>query len=299
MAELIPPDLIPVWIPGQQTMDSSHLGWDGITLKGYNYASQQTRLPAMRDYMIVIYRGGGRSTLRRRSGSSWETNTVEQGVITFATGCEESEWHWTDPIDVGHIYLSHDALSKTAEEVFEQDISDIHIADIVGSKDSKFPIYLQLLEKEVNDQGIGDRLYIESLRAQLCIHTLRNYAKISFRDVPRDGLSRTQKKTVLDYIASHLDKALKIDELASQVGLSSYHFARRFKVDFGVPPHGFVLDRRIERAKELMGHTGNRLKSIAVDCGFSDQSHLTRVFKKRVGVTPREYRRMTGKDQGH
>ena len=297
MAGLIPPDLIPVWIPGQQTMDSSHLGWDGLTLKGYNYASQRTRLPAMRDYMIVIYRGEGRSTLRRKSGARWETNTVEQGVITFATGCEESEWHWTDPIDVGHIYLSHDALSKTAEDVFEHDISDIHIADIVGSKDSEFPIYLQLLEKELNNQGIGDTLYIDALRAQLCIHTLRNYAKISFREIPSDGLSRHQKKLVLDYIAAHLDKALKIDDLASEVGLSSYHFARRFKVEFGVPPHGFVLDQRIDRAKELMGNTRGRLKSIAVDCGFSDQSHLNRVFKKRVGLTPGEFRKLSRKDQ--
>ena len=77
------------------------MGWDGITLKGYNYASQEIRLPAMRDYMIVIYRGGGRSTLRRKSGDRWESNTVERGVITFATGREESEWHWTDPPESG------------------------------------------------------------------------------------------------------------------------------------------------------------------------------------------------------
>jgi AraC family transcriptional regulator len=287
---LIPPEMIPAWIPGQQTVDSSHLAWDGLTLKGYNYASQQARIPAMRDYMIVIYRGG-RSMMRRRSGGDWKTSTVEQGVITFVTRCEESEWHWTNPIDVRHIYLGHDALLKTAEEVFEHDFSSIQIDDIVGSKDDEFAIYLDLLEMELNNQGIGDSLYIDSLRTQLCIHTLRKYARISFREIPKDGLSRNQKKIVLDYIACHLDKALKIDELASLVGLSAYHFARRFKVEFGVPPHGFVLDRRVERAKGLMGNTGDRLKSIAVDCGFSDQSHLTRVFKKRVGLTPGEFRR--------
>ncbi len=295
MTELIPPDLIPVWIPGQQTMDSSHLGWDGLTLKGYNYASQHARVPAMRDYMIVVYRGGGRSMMRRRSmGSGWETNTVEQGVITLVTRCNESEWHWTDPIDVRHIYLSHDALVKTAEEVFERDFADIHIDDIVSSRDSEFPIYLNLLEMELNNKGFGDQLYIDSLRTQLCIHTLRKYARITFQDKPGDGLSRRQKKTVLDYIAAHLDKTIKIEELASQVGLSAYHFARRFKVEFGVPPHSFVLDRRIDHAKELMSSTSQPLNNIAVDCGFSDQSHLTRVFKKRTGLPPGEFRRRFG-----
>ena len=295
---LIPPEMIPAWIPGQQTVDSSHLAWDGVTLKGYNYASQQAMIPAMRDYMIVIYRGGPSMMRRRSGGSTWETSTVKQGVITFVTRCEESEWHWTNPIDVRHIYLSHDALLKTAEEVFEQDLSSIQIEDIVGSKDDELPVYLNLLEMELNNQGVGDTLYIDSLRTQLCIHTLRNYAKISFRDIPKDGLSRNQRKIVLDYIAGHLDKALKIDEMASQVGLSSYHFARRFKVAFGVPPHEFVLDRRVDCAKSLMGSTEDRLKSIAVDCGFSDQSHLTRVFKKRVGFTPGEFRRLSGKEPG-
>ena len=294
MNELVPPDLIPAWIPGQQTIDSSHLGWEGLTLKGYHYLSQQPKIPPMRDYMIVVYRGG-RSIMRRRSGTKWETGIVEQGAITLATRCEESEWHWTDPIDVRHIYLSHEALLKTAEEVFDKDLCDVHVCDVVSSKDCELPIYLNLLEMEVNSQGIGDTLYIDSLRTQLCIHTLRNYAKLSFEETPSDGLSRSQRTTILDYIDANLNKALKVVELASQIGLSAYHFARRFKIEFGVPPHRYVLDRRIDRVKELSTNTSEPLSSIAADCGFSDQSHMTRVFKKRAGQSPGEYRRVHGR----
>ena len=189
---LIPPEMIPAWIPGQQTVDSSHLAWDGLTLKGYNYASQQASIPAMRDYMIVIYRGG-RSMMRRRSGGEWKTSTVEQGVITFVTRCEESEWHWTNPIDVRHIYLGHDALLKTAEEVFEHDFSRIQIDDIVGSKDHEFAVYLDLLEMELNNQGIGDTLFIDafvlSCVSTLCANTPESlsgkFQKTGFHEIRR------------------------------------------------------------------------------------------------------------------
>jgi AraC family transcriptional regulator len=52
MTALVPPDLIPNWIPGEKTADSSHLGWSGLTLKGYHYPDQEVNIPSMRDYMI-------------------------------------------------------------------------------------------------------------------------------------------------------------------------------------------------------------------------------------------------------
>jgi hypothetical protein len=57
MTALVPPDLIPNWIPGEKTLDSSHLGWSGLTLKGYRYPDQEANIPLMRDYMIVVYEG--------------------------------------------------------------------------------------------------------------------------------------------------------------------------------------------------------------------------------------------------
>jgi AraC family transcriptional regulator len=66
MTGLVPPELIPNWIPGETTLDSSHRGWSGITHKGYRYAEQEAQIPQTRDYMIVVYQGQ-QSTMRRRS----------------------------------------------------------------------------------------------------------------------------------------------------------------------------------------------------------------------------------------
>ena len=67
MTALVPPDLIPNWIPGEKTADSSHLDWSGLTLKGYRYPDQEANIPLMRDYMIVVYEGA-RAIMQRSSG---------------------------------------------------------------------------------------------------------------------------------------------------------------------------------------------------------------------------------------
>jgi AraC family transcriptional regulator len=70
MTVLVPPDLIPNWIPGEKTVDSSHLDWSGLTLKGYRYPDMEANIPFMRDYMIVVYEGA-RAIMQRSSGGPW------------------------------------------------------------------------------------------------------------------------------------------------------------------------------------------------------------------------------------
>src|ERR1700738_594547 len=78
MTALVPPDLIPNWIPGEKTADSSHLGWSGLTLKGYHYPDQEANIPSMRDYMIVIYEGA-KAIMQCSSGGPWRADAVEKG----------------------------------------------------------------------------------------------------------------------------------------------------------------------------------------------------------------------------
>jgi AraC family transcriptional regulator len=72
--------------------------------------------------------------------------------------------------------------------------------------------------------------------------------------------------------------------------LSLFHFLRKFRTEFGCPPHAYVMQRRIEHAKRQMARRDIPLKVVAADCGFSDQSHMTRVFRRLLGTTPAEYR---------
>ena len=107
----------------------------------------------------------------------------------------------------------------------------------------------------------------------------------------RGGLSPWQIRKVTSYVEANLDRPIRNDELAALVRLNASHFGRAFRNSFGEPPHEYVIRRRVERAQGLMLSTDASLSDIALDCGLADQSHLTRLFRRIVGESPRAWRR--------
>jgi AraC family transcriptional regulator len=105
------------------------------------------------------------------------------------------------------------------------------------------------------------------------------------------GLARWQARRAVTYIDTHLESRLEVTMLAKLVSFSKSHFSRAFKQSLGLPPMTYVKMRRIERAKTLMTSTNQQLTQIALICGFADQSHLNRSFRKVNGVSPGRWRR--------
>lgn len=93
------------------------------------------------------------------------------------------------------------------------------------------------------------------------------------------------------HIESHIAKTVRIEHVAKLACLSKSHFRRAFKETFGVPFSQLLVTRRIERAKSLMITTGLSLCEIALACGFADQAHFTRPFRRVISTTPRAWRR--------
>ena len=109
----------------------------------------------------------------------------------------------------------------------------------------------------------------------------------------RGGLGPVARRRVCEYIDSHLEENIRLDVLANTANLSLSHFARTFRDTLGVPPHRYVLQRRIDRAREMLIRTEAPLSEIAVSTGFADQSHFARHFHRLVGVAPSAFRRAT------
>jgi len=107
----------------------------------------------------------------------------------------------------------------------------------------------------------------------------------------RGGLAPWQLRRAKEILVSHLDKAVPLADLASTCKLSPGHFARAFKQTTGKPPHRWLMEKRIEKAQELLVSTRLPLVDIAITCGFADQSHFTRVFTRSTQSSPGAWRR--------
>jgi AraC-like DNA-binding protein len=110
------------------------------------------------------------------------------------------------------------------------------------------------------------------------------------KDLPPDGLSHWQLRLVHDFISDYLDTDIGLGELAALTGLSPAHFTKQLKRSVGLPPHQYLIQQRVERAKALLSNDKLNVAEVSQAVGFFDQSHLVRHFKYWVGVTPKDYR---------
>jgi AraC family transcriptional regulator len=106
------------------------------------------------------------------------------------------------------------------------------------------------------------------------------------KEPERGGLSRRHLKRAQAFLEAHLSENVSLSEIAASCALSAAHFARSFQISTGMPPHRFLVERRVARARELLVNTKLPLSEIAVQCGFADQSHLTKTVRRVLGVTP-------------
>ena len=288
--EVVAPDRLTEWVPGQLTVHSPPPGWDGISVRGYRYAGSDVQVPPLRDYTIVAYRRG-RTPMRRRVGGEWVGETLGPGDVSLLTRAAESHWVWPSEIEVVHVYLTQDEMAATCRQMYERDVDEVELHDTVKADDPAIHHTAMQIAQEAAQGAAGSRLMVDALSSQLAVHILRRHAHVLFHEpAGTGGLSFRQDRTVRDYIQQHLDRSISLDDLAGTIGLSRYHFARRFRATVGTPPHEFVLQQRVRRAATLLERTDTPLLDIACRCGFADQSHMTREFKKRVGTTPGRFR---------
>ena len=111
------------------------------------------------------------------------------------------------------------------------------------------------------------------------------------RKMIKGGLASWQIRRVAEHVEAWLAGPVTVETLAEIVRLSTGHFCRAFKVSVGETPHNFLIRRRVRRAQSLMLRTRDPLSQIAIACGLTDQAHLTRLFRRRVGETPLNWRR--------
>ncbi len=138
------------------------------------------------------------------------------------------------------------------------------------------------------------RMMIETSSMFLAARLLQTYAEteVAARSSSRQGLDPVRLKRVLGFIEDHRFEDITVADLADVACLSIFHFTRAFAAAMGLPPHSYVSERRLEAAKALIAGGRASLTEIALSCQFSSQSSFTRAFRRKMGMTPTEYRRL-------
>jgi AraC family transcriptional regulator len=142
------------------------------------------------------------------------------------------------------------------------------------------------LRADVEGDHPSGRLYTDTLVRALVIRLLAGYSE----DRPGE-LTSEKLRRVREYVEAHLAENPSLDHLAAVAGMSPYHFARTFARTVGLPPHRYLLARRLERAKGLLSGSSRPIVEIALDLGFGSQGHFHRAFRNYAGTTPGSYRR--------
>jgi AraC family transcriptional regulator len=191
-----------------------------------------------------------------------------------------------------HIFLEAGVVARVAAEAFDLYPARLSVPPLDGLDLPPLRAAMGTVDAELTAGGAGGRLAAESLATVLAVQLLRQVLAPRRPARGRDGaLPRGTLRTVVAYIEDHLDAGLTLEQLAAAAHRSPYHFARQFKAATGMPPHQYVIARRVARAQQLLHPDRDlSLAEIAARVGFPDQSHFAQHFKRLVGVTPRQFR---------
>jgi AraC family transcriptional regulator len=147
------------------------------------------------------------------------------------------------------------------------------------------------LKARIGSAETADRLYAEALGAVLAHEIVRLEDGAPALLPMRGGLAAWQQRRIVEFIEENLAADFPLATLASLAQLSTYHFARAFKRSFGIPPHRYHTNRRIERARALLADPKTSVADVAVEVGFSGASAFAATFRRATGQTPTDYRR--------
>jgi AraC family transcriptional regulator len=276
-------------VPETSTALSRGARWDGLALEAL------TDVPAVAvpdhehpTHLLSLLVGAPLAIEWTTGGQThWAVN--EPGTIHLLPKgtCDRLVWKGRSTRVI--VTLEPRLLTSALEETAH--LQDLNLETRWQLHDRQLATLILALQADMEDGCPAGRLFGESLGTAIAVYLARRYCDIGTGPIAKGGLPGYRLRRVRDYIASNLDKELSLSDLAGLSGASPHYFGELFRQSTGMSPARYVLIQRIERAKELLRNPILSVLDVAVQTGFSDQSHFTKVFRRIAGMTPSQYRR--------
>jgi AraC family transcriptional regulator len=279
-------------VPFRSAAASHRLGWVGLEAVRYHAAPAfELNPPAITHHRLVLFTRPPEELDLLYEGVKRHL-PPPAGSISLLPAGTPALWRSRGHRDSLHIYLEPGLVRRVAAEAFGLDPARLTLPPLDALDLPHLRVVMAAVDAELTAGGAGGRLAAESLANLLAVHLIRHILAPRRPERRRDGaLPRGRLRAVVAYIEEHLDAGPTLEQMAAVARLSPYHFARQFKAATGLPPHQYVIARRVERAKQLLqAGTDLSLAEVAARAGFSDQSQFSQHFKRLAGVTPGQFR---------
>jgi AraC family transcriptional regulator len=270
---------------------SRNQGWENILVEQFQHPAGEGRLHYRNEHVICMSLAPRPVRLLQIQDGKTYSGLYGKGDLSITPAAAPFFARWDSDDRLLQIRIPSRFVAQVATEALAMNPDQLELIPEFRTRDSQIEAIAMLLLSEMKQENLGSRLYIESLVSVLSVHLLRQYAaaKPSLH-MYEGGLPQHQLRQVLDYINDHLDGDIKLADLAALLGMSQFHFSYLFKRSMGTTPYQYLLRQRVERAKQLLKQTERSIMDIALECGFSSHSHLSKQFRQLTGITPKACR---------
>ena len=272
----------------ESLLSSRARGWDGLVVELYSFSDLDVVVQAP-DHVIAVHLAGT-VTLRRTLAGRTRTRKMTSGDITITPVGPRVRWQQTSPSLVILLRLAPEYVRHMAGDECAMDPDRFEIQNVFATRDAIIENLGRRLLAGLELEGVDSHFYVDTLTCELALHLLRHYTTTPASDWPRTRLSPHKLRCAVDYIEENLGNPLTLAAIACAVALSPGHFAHAFREATGVTPHRYVVERRVERAKNLLRQSALPITEIADQVGCPSNSHFSVLFHRVTGVTPRQFR---------
>ncbi|WP_445680688.1 helix-turn-helix domain-containing protein [Radicibacter daui] len=272
---------------------SEGLGWQSAFVSAQREKPYEDAYGAVPDHLIILHLDGY-VKVDRWVGVSRESRMIAPGGTFIVPGGMDFRVRLNDPLSTVHFYLRHNVLQEVAGELWKGDPDQIEYLPRIGDADPLIERLILSLRDELAGGNVLGHAYVDYVVRLVAARLIRNHSSAHQRfagAVATTGDIQRKIARATEFVQSRLHRSIQLDEIAAELEISVSQLARLFNRALGQPPHRFIINLRVARAREFLATSDLPIAEIALACGFSHQEHMTRIFRREIGLTPAAYRR--------
>lgn len=261
------------------------LGWAAPNVVAWEQrgAPQAQYLPPAPCYDVVLLAAPGDGLLLEQARLGQTHRAVLQSAeLIIVPPHVPAYFRWNQPVDLLHFSIQPDALGDDGRGLR----SGLRLRNSFGSVDPAAAALGQASLQQLRGPHPPVSQVLDSIHAALLVHLIDRHADRGPPPRTKGRLSPGELRRLVDYVQAHLSEALTLCRMAGLLGQSPYHFSRRFKQTTGMSPMRYVIDLRLERARQLLLSGSRSVLEVALETGFADGSHLARWYRRKYGHPP-------------